>query len=97
MYADDGSWRGLTYGDALLQLVAMDIGVLVITLSPVLSLDEDNYDVLRRNITDTTPELVFAVDGEPFEDALKIAAGDGTEIIVESDLPRGVKVTLSKS
>lgn len=39
----------------------------------------------------------LAADGEPFEDALKIAAGDGTEIIVESDLPRGVKATLSRS
>jgi len=79
--------------NALLQLAAMDIGVPVIPLSPALSLDEKNHEVLRRIITDTTPGLVFAADGAPFEVALKIAADAGAEIVVEADPPKGVKVT----
>ncbi len=79
--------------NALLQLAAMDIGVPAIHINPALALDPNQLDSFKHVLDQTSPGLVFAAEGKPFEVALHYAAEQEAEVLL-GDMPiKGLKST----
>jgi feruloyl-CoA synthase len=76
--------------NALVQLAAMDIGVPAIHINPSLAMKPEQFEGYKHIFQQTTPGLVFAAEGTPFENALRYAAGKGAEILLKGEPLKGL-------
>ena len=74
---------------ALLTLAGLHVGVPVVPVSPAYSLLSQDFAKLRYILGLTTPGLVFAEQGGPFERALQEVDFGAAEIVVAGDAPPG--------
>jgi feruloyl-CoA synthase len=79
--------------NALLQMAAMDIGVPAIHINPSLAIRPDQFDGFKHIVTQTTPGLIFAAEGTPFEIALRYAAEQGVEVVLGGGPLKGLSST----
>jgi len=77
----------------LIALAAMHIGIPYSAITPAYSLRSVDFDKLKHVMGLLTPGLIFVQDGKKYEKALQAIAKE-TEIVVVSNPPAGMKVTL---
>ena len=79
--------------NALLLYGAMHVGIPVVPISPAYSLMSDDFGKLKYILEMTNPGMVYVVDGEKFEKALKNINFNISELVVSSNPPAGMDST----
>jgi len=77
----------------LLQLAAMFAGVPVSPVSPAYSLMSQDFGKLKHVFDLARPRMVFADDGEQFNEALHALDLDGVTLVVKQHAPEGIEAT----
>jgi feruloyl-CoA synthase len=80
--------------NALLQLGAMQIGVISVPISPAYSLISRNYSKLKFMFDQVSPTVIYARDGKQFEKALSVLDLKGVRVIVSANPPASIEATL---
>lgn len=80
--------------NALLQLGAMQIGVISVPISPPYSLMSKDYSKLKYIFDLVAPCLIYARDGKKFEKALSVLNLEGVEVVVSENPPSSIRATL---
>ena len=60
---------------------------------PPLAIRPDQFDGFKHIVTQTTPGLIFAAEGTPFEIALRYAAEQGVEVVLGGGPLKGLSST----
>jgi len=79
--------------NGLLQLAGMFAGLPVSPVSPAYSLLSRDFGKLKFVFDLLKPRLVFAADGERFNDALSALDLDGVSVVVKQGVPVGIGAT----
>ena len=77
--------------NGLLQLAAMFTGIPVSPVSPAYSLMSRDFGKLRHVFDLVRPKLVYASNGELFNDALMALDLDGVTLVVKEGVPAGIE------
>jgi feruloyl-CoA synthase len=80
--------------NALLQLGAMQIGVISVPVSPMYSLASKDYAKLKYVFNLVSPGLIYARDGKQFEKALSALDLKGVKVVVSENPPSSIQATL---
>jgi feruloyl-CoA synthase len=80
--------------NALLQLGAMQAGVISVPISPMYSLASKDHSKLKYILNLTSPALIYARNGKQFERALSVLNLKGVQVVVSENLPEAVPATL---
>jgi feruloyl-CoA synthase len=80
--------------NALLQLGAMQIGVISVPISPLYSLASKDHSRLKYILNLISPALIYARNGRQFERALSVLDLRGVQVVVGEDLPEAIAATL---
>jgi feruloyl-CoA synthase len=80
--------------NALLQLGAMQIGVISVPVSPLYSLLSKDHSKLKYFFNLVSPALIYARDGKQFEKALSVLNLEGVEVVISENPPSAIKATL---
>lgn len=80
--------------NALMQLGAMQIGVISIPISTMYSLASKDYSKLKYIFNLVSPALIYVRDGKQFEKALSVLNLEGIEVVVSDNPPSAIKATL---
>ena len=79
---------------ALLQLGAMQIGVISVPISPLYSLASKDHSKLRYIFDLISPAMIYARNGKQFEKSLSVLDLRDVQVVVSEDPPEAVPVTL---
>jgi feruloyl-CoA synthase len=79
---------------ALLQLGAMQIGVITVPISPLYSLASKDHSKLRYIFDLISPAMIYARNGRQFEKSLLVLDLKDTQVVVSEDPPDAVHATL---
>jgi feruloyl-CoA synthase len=80
--------------NALLQLAAMQIGVISVPISPLYSLASKDHSKLKYIFDLVSPALIYARNGKQFARALSVLDLKGVAVVVSEDLPETIPATL---
>jgi feruloyl-CoA synthase len=79
---------------ALVQLGAMQIGVISVPISPLYSLASRDHSKLKYIFGLISPAMIYARNGKQFERALSALDLEGVEVVVSEDPPEAIRATL---
>jgi feruloyl-CoA synthase len=79
---------------ALLQLGAMQIGVISVPISPLYSLASKDHSKLRYIFDLISPVMIYARNGKQFEKALSVLDLAGVQVVVSENPPAAIPATL---
>jgi feruloyl-CoA synthase len=80
--------------NALLQLGAMQIGVISVPISPLYSLASKDHSKLKYIFDLISPALIYAKNGKLFENALSVLNLDGVRVVVSENPPESIQAEL---
>jgi feruloyl-CoA synthase len=80
--------------NAILQLAAMQIGVISVPISPLYSLASKDHSKLKYIFDLVSPALIYARNGKQFTKALSVLDLEGVSVVVSEDLPETIPATL---
>jgi feruloyl-CoA synthase len=78
---------------ALLQLGAMQIGVISVPISSLYSLASKDHSKLKYIFELISPAMIYARSGRQFERALSVLPLDGVQVVVSEDPPETIRAT----
>jgi feruloyl-CoA synthase len=80
--------------NALLQLAAMQIGVISVPISPLYSLASKDHSKLKYIVDLIEPAMIYARNGKQFAKALAVLNLKGVQVVVSENPPDAIPTTL---